>query len=384
MWRKGKSLRTRFFYAAFHFKNDSIRSVKVSNNGTEKKIVGIIMGGVSSEKEVSLESGRNIFNKIDRKRYDPLAIFMDSKAALWEIPIKLLMRNSTKDIEEDLEQEARHIQYETLKGKVDVVYLGLHGKYGEDGCIQGLLELLGVPYTGSGVLSSALGMDKYATRKYLAMSGIDVPKTVPVSSRDWANQEKHGTILKSIVEAIGFPCIVKPTREGCSTAVKKVVSVEGIPSALESAFVWDTMALVEEFLEGIEVTCGVLGNDDLTPLTPSETIPTEDILTLEDKFLYGQGENKTPARVPEEMLRNIQNVAVNTYRVLDLKGYSRIDMFVRKDGRIAVLEPNTLPGMTPSTVLFHQAAASGITQTDLISRVIESALEAHARKKGPL
>ncbi|MBE9546324.1 MAG: D-alanine--D-alanine ligase [Proteobacteria bacterium] len=355
----------------------------METKNTEKLRVGIIMGGISSEREVSLESGRNIFSKISREKYDPIPVFMDSRGGFWEIPIKLLMRNSTHDIEVDLEEEATPIPYEDLKSRMDFVCLGLHGKYGEDGCLQGLLELLGLPYTGSGVLGSALGIDKYTARNILAMSGIDVPKTMPVTRRAWDNEDRNG-ILGKIEEEVGFPCVVKPTREGCSTAVKKVVSKEGIPDALISAFEWDNTVLVEEFIDGTEVTCGVIGNDEPTPLTPSETVPTEDILSLEDKFLYGQGENKTPARLPEETLKKIQDVAVQAFCALGLKVYSRIDMFVRKDGRVAVLEPNTLPGMTPSTVLFHQAAASGIDQTGLIDRIIELSLEVHAKKRGPL
>jgi len=260
--------------------------------------VGIIMGGLSSEKEVSLESGRNIFTKIDRRQYDPLPIFMDGRAALWEIPLKLLMRNSTRDIEDDLGEEAVRIPYESLKSRVDVVCLGLHGKYGEDGCMQGLLELLGIPYTGSGVLASAIGMDKYVSRRILEINGIDVPRTVPVPRRRWdADRE---TLIGEIVRGIGFPCIVKPNREGCSTAVRKVAAAEELAGALEEAFRWDALALVEEFLSGMEVTCGVLGVEAPEALTPSETIPTDGLLSLEDKFLYGQGENKTPARLPAE------------------------------------------------------------------------------------
>ncbi|MBA4397828.1 MAG: hypothetical protein C0394_10685 [Syntrophus sp. (in: bacteria)] len=345
--------------------------------------VGVIMGGVSSEKEVSLESGRNIFSKFDRGKYEPVPIFMDSEAAFWEIPLKLLMRNSTRDIEEDLAAEATPISYEALKSHVDIVCLGLHGKYGEDGCIQGLLELLRIPYTGSGVLASALGMDKWTGRKILSISGIDVPRTLPIFRRQWHSGEK-ATILEEISAGIGFPCVVKPTREGCSTAVTKVASPDDIPAALDEAFIWDDTALVEEFLTGMEVTCGVIGNDHPVALTPSETIPTAAILSLEDKFLYGQGENKTPARLPGETLRKIQDTAVATFRSLDLKGYARIDLFVTPEGRVVVLEPNTLPGMTPSTVLFHQAAAAGITQSGLIDRVIQYAIEAHAQKKGPL
>lgn len=344
--------------------------------------VGIIMGGLSSEKEVSLESGRNLFSKIDRRKYDPLAIFMDSQAALWEIPIKLLMRNSTSDIAENLAEEAKRIPYESLKERVDVVCLGLHGKYGEDGCMQGLLELLGVPYTGSGVLASAIGMDKHVCRQILQLSGIDVPRTAAVPLRRW--ESEPGAVPEEIGREIGFPCIVKPSREGCSTGVTKVTAAEGLPPALEEAFRWDSVALVEEYLTGMEVTCGVLGVESPEALTPSETIPTSDVLSLEDKFLYGQGENKTPARLPAEQLQRIRETAVAAFRVLNLKGYARIDMFVRQDGRVTVLEPNTLPGMTPSTVLFHQAAASGITPAGLIDRIIGSALEVHAQKRGPL
>ncbi len=351
-------------------------------NSAQRIRVGIIMGGLSSEKEVSLESGRNIFSKINRRQYDPIPIFMDDRAALWEIPLKLLMRNSTRDIADDLAQEAKPIPYESLKGRVDVVCLGLHGKYGEDGCVQGLLELLGIPYTGSGVLASAIGMDKYVSRQILKISGIDVPLTIPVYRRRWEADRK--AVVDQIESGIGFPCVVKPCREGCSTAVKKVVATEGLPGALDNAFGWDNLVLVEEFLSGMEVTCGVLGAVMPEALTPSETIATEDVLSLEDKFLYGQGENKTPARLPADQIERIRETAVDTVRALDLKGYARIDMFVRADGRIAVLEPNTLPGMTPSTVLFHQAAASGITQAGLIDRIIRSALEVHAHKRGPL
>lgn len=349
---------------------------------TRKIRVGIIMGGLSSEKEVSLESGRNLFSKIDRRQYDPVPIFMDGRAALWEIPLKLLMRNSTGDIAEDLAGEAEPIPYESLKTRVDVVCLGLHGKYGEDGCMQGLLELLGIPYTGSGVLASAIGMDKYVSRQILRISGIDVPQTIPVPRRRW--EADRAALIDAIESGIGLPCVVKPCREGCSTAVRKVVAKEELPAALDNAFEWDNLALVEEFLSGMEVTCGVLGAERPEPLTPSETIPTEEVLSLKDKFLYGQGENKTPARLSPDQLENIRRTAAETFTALDLKGYARIDMFVRGDGRITVLEPNTLPGMTPSTVLFHQAAASGITPAGLIDRIIRSALEVHARKRGPL
>ncbi len=344
--------------------------------------VGIFMGGLSSEKEVSLESGRNIFSKIDRQKYNPVPIFMDSRSLFWEIPIKLLMRNSTHDIEEDLEKDAVPVPYESLKERIDIACIGLHGKYGEDGCLQGLLELLKIPYTGSGVLSSAIGMDKYISRRILAECGIDVPLTISVGHVRW--KEDRPGIIAAITGEVGFPCVVKPSREGCSTGVEVVENEGALIKAVEEALHWDSVALVEELIAGTEVTCGVLGLDNPEALMPSETIATKGILSLEDKFLYGQGENKTPPRLPDEQIKKIQETAVAAFQSLNLKGYARIDMFVRKNGRITVLEPNTLPGMTPSTVLFHQAAAVGITPAGLIDRIIESAREAHRDKKGPL
>jgi len=340
------------------------------------------MAGLSSEKEVSLESGRNIFNKMNKGKYDALPIFMDTKAAFWLIPLKLLMKNSTKDVEEELVDNASRIHYEELSTKIDIAFLALHGKYGEDGCVQGMLELLGVPYTGSGVLASALGMDKLASRRVLSINGIDTPKTVVVSAPNW--RENISLLLEEVSQELAFPCIVKPAREGCSTAVAKVDDGKGLPTAIEAALLWDTKVLVEEFIEGMEVTCGVIGDDDPIALIPSETIPTGKILSLEDKFLYGQGENKTPARVSEKTLEKIQDTARRSFLALSLQGYARIDMFVRKDGRITVLEPNTLPGLTPSTVLFHQAAAVGITPAELIERIIALAFKAHSQKRGPL
>jgi D-alanine-D-alanine ligase len=214
--------------------------------GTEtgKRTIGVIMGGLSSEREVSLESGRNIFSKMDRRRFDPVPIFMDSRGRLWEIPLKLLMRNSTRDIEEDLAEEAKPLPYESLRDRVSLVFLGLHGKYGEDGCMQGLLELLRIPYTGAGVLASAIGMDKFAARRILVMHGIDVPRTVAVERKNGSAGDRED-ILARIETEIAFPCVVKPSREGCSTAVKKVVSPPG--SLAWKRLRWDP-GLVEEWM----------------------------------------------------------------------------------------------------------------------------------------
>ncbi len=354
----------------------------MSEDTVERKLrVGVVLGGMSSEREISLESGRNIYFNLDPSKYEGIPIFLDGEGRFWQIPLQLLVQNTTVDIEERLEGEATRIAYEELPSVVDFIYIGLHGKYGEDGCLQGLLELLGIPYTGSGVMASAIGMDKHTQRRLLASVGLRVPKYLVVPERWW--QENTEEILGRIEDTLSYPCVVKPTREGCSTGLSVVRSREAVGSALQDAFQWDATALVEETLVGMEITCAVMGNRELTPLPPTETVRKGDFLTVEEKFLPGEGENITPARLPEETIRKIQDVMMRAYRALGLKVYARMDGFV-VDGEVVVTESNTLPGMTPSTCIFHQAAEAGMSPMQFIDRIIELSQEAHARKKGPL
>jgi len=343
--------------------------------------VGVIMGGMSSEREISLESGRNIYNNLDLSQYEGVPIFLDGKGRFWEMTLPLLVQNTTADIEARLENEATRIPYEKLKELVDFVYIGLHGKYGEDGCLQGLLELLSLPYTGSGVLASAIGMDKDMTRRILAAAGIRVPRYLAISEKAW--QEQREEMEKKVKDTLGYPCVVKPTREGCSVGLSVVKRAEQLPLALKEAYKWDTIALVEELLAGMEITCAVIGNEKPVALLPSQLPAKGDFLTVEEKFLPGEGEMITPAPLPPEMIKKVQEVMVRAYKALGIKVYARIDGFV-VDGEVIVTETNTLPGMTPSTCIFHQAAEEGMSPMEFIDKVIQLSLEAHARKKGPL
>jgi D-alanine-D-alanine ligase len=343
--------------------------------------VGVILGGLSSEREISLESGRNIYFNLNPEKYDGIPIFLDEEGRFWQIPLQLLVQNTTVDISERLDREGTPIAYEELKSVADFLYIGLHGKYGEDGCLQGLLELVGVPYSGSGVMASAIGMDKHMQRKLLSAAGLKVPKYLALSEREWAEEAEE--ILGRVEDSLGYPCVVKPTREGCSTGLSVVRAADEMGSALENAFRWDTTALVEEALVGTEITCAVIGNRELMALPPTETVRKGDYLTVEEKFLPGEGENITPARLPQETIEKVHDVMVHAYRTLGLKVYARMDGFV-VDGEVIVTEPNTLPGMTPSTCIFHQAAEAGLSPMEFIDRIIELSLEAHGHKKGPL
>lgn len=346
--------------------------------------VGVILGGRSSEREISLESGRHIVNTLDRSRFEPLSIYMDGAGRLWEIGLPLLVQNTTADIDARLEADARRIAWEDLGERVNIVYIGLHGKYGEDGCLQGLLELLDVPYVGSGVLGSALGMDKAVQRRVLRQAGIDVPRTTEVTAARWAADPDAA--LAAVLAEHDLPCVVKPSREGCSTALAVPADERALRAAIEDALRWDLTALVEERMTGVEVTVVVLEEPDGAPRAypPTETPPVGDFLTIEEKFLPGHGENITPARLPEAVLARVADVAEATFAALQLRIFARIDMYVTAEGRIVVGEPNTLPGSSPSSTIFLGPIEEGILPADLLTRIVERSLAAHAAKRGPL
>ena len=347
----------------------------------KKPQIAVLMGGLSSEKEISLESGRHIYNNLNREKYGVTPVFMDDEAKLWEIKENLVWMNTTKDITNALKKGGKRLFYEDLK-KFDFVFLGLHGKYVEDGCLQGLLEILDVPYNGPGILGSALGMNKYMQRKFLTTTGLNVPKHELIKENEW--KKKSSEVLKRVKEYIGYPCIVKPTREGCSTALAKVENDYEIKKAIQDALRWDTEVLAEEDLSsGIEVTTTILGNGEPYALLPTETPKKGDFLTVEEKFLPGDAQMITPPHLPKKDIQTIQEECVKAYKALGLKVYTRIDGFW-KDKKLYILEPNTLPGVTPSTCVFHQAAEAGLNATQFFDKVISLSLEAHHSKIGPL
>ena len=340
--------------------------------------VAVVMGGISSEKEISMESGRHIYNNLDRDKYIVTPVFMSQNGKIFIVNENLVWMNTTKDIEISLKTGARQIFYEDLK-QFEFIFLGLHGKFGEDGCMQGLLEILDLPYNGPGVLGAALGMNKLIARKLLAFAGLTVPKTITVDKNS-----DNAEILLKVKEEIGFPCIVKPTREGCSTALAKAINEKELVKAINEALKWDNQALVEEDLSsGIEVTTTVLGNEEVDAFLPTETPKKGAFLTLEEKFLPGDAQMITPPHLPKKVIEKIQIESIKAYQALGLKVYTRIDAFW-KDRRLYILEPNTLPGVTPSTCVFHQAAEAGLNATQFFDKIIDLSLEAHRAKIGPL
>lgn len=341
--------------------------------------VGIFFGGCSSEREISLESGRHIYNNLDTERFEVTPIYVSQDLQFWQVSERLLWMNATADIEKSLESDATRIFYEDLKEQIDFAFLGLHGKYVEDGALQALLELQGIPYNGPRVLGASIGMDKIFQKHILRAAGLHHAKNVIVADTEY--KETPEAFHLKIAESLGFPCIVKPSREGCSTGISKVNAADELPAALEEALRWDRVILVEEFLSCMEVTCTILGNEHPEALLPTETPSKGSFLTVEEKFLPGDAQMITPPRVPEEDVRTMQEEFVKAYRAMNLCVYSRIDGFWDSEKKqLYINEPNTLPGVTPSTHVFHQAAEADMTPMDFFTKVIDFALELHQQK----
>lgn len=346
--------------------------------------VGIFLGGLSSEREVSLNSGRNVYDNLDRQRYLPVPIYVDNQGRLWMLPWQLISQNTTQDMEERLAAEATSLCYEDLPKLIDFAFLALHGKYGEDGCVQGLLELLKIPYTGSGVLGSALGIDKHYQQTLLKAAGLDVPTSVLVRSSEWTNNP--GEVKKRIAATLSYPLFVKPVREGSSIGVSLVSEDIHLDEAINQAMTWDKAILVEEYLKGIEFSCIVIEeNDAPKPLEVTEIHPQGQFYDYDDKYMPGRCRKFTPPKnISADHVRRIKACVLLAFETLGFRSYGRIDGFFLPDGRVMITDPNSSSGMAPSSFFFEQAACNGLFPGDVLSLLIEQALLIHKSKTGPL
>jgi D-alanine-D-alanine ligase len=359
--------------------------------------VGILLGGASDEREISLASGLMIAEHLPRDRYDvrlldTLALMAHhpglrpelrekARALLESKPLRLLpahrglspaMRDQVERAEV-LAQSAAQVLASGDERGIDVAFLALHGKYGEDGTIQGFLELTGTPYTGSGVLASALAMDKVMAKRVLEADGIPVPRGVHIS---------RGEMFRDPVSALGraralCPAVVKPSKQGSSVGMSLVDGPEAMDLAVRLALEHDDEALVEERIFGMEITVGVLGRTGgagLEALPVVEIVPKREFFDYQAKYDPEQCEEICPARISEEATRSAQSLALRAHRALSCRGYSRTDLILGSKGPV-VLEVNTLPGMTMNSLLPKAAAAAGIPFGELLHRIVTLALE---------
>ena len=358
----------------------------------EKLRVAVIFGGQSGEHEVSLVSAQGIMKAMDKERYEIIPIGI-TKAGRWLTsgePMKLLQSGGPGVSAQvaEAEPETRELvprsrrdlvpgTRETGFPQVDVVFPVLHGPYGEDGTVQGLLELTDIPYVGAGVLGSALGMDKIAMKAVFRSHGLPVVEHVALKRKDW--EQDPEAVMELIEKELGYPCFVKPANLGSSVGISKVHQRSELAPALALAARYDRRMLAERAVNAREIEVSVLGNDEPIASLPGEIIPCREFYDYIAKYIDDRSELIIPADLPPELTRRIQELAVAAFLAVDCAGMARVDFFLDKDtGELYVGELNTIPGFTPISMYPKLWEASGISYSELIDRLIELALERHA------
>jgi D-alanine-D-alanine ligase len=423
--------------------------LKSLKNEAQKKInVGVIMGGFSSERHISVESGRNIYEKLSSsEKYQPIPLFLsgnEAKHELFILPINIMLKDNADDIKDKIQDfhihpiisqikfecgnitdkyaastinELKKISYHDLPSLIDVAFIALHGRPGEDGAVQTELEKLNIPYNGSDVESSKITINKFETNEILKNAGILVADHRLVFEDKWQNNQEAE--LDAIEEQLSYPMIAKPADDGCSSAVKKIKNREELKAFAGMMFrpqveFIDNLAnilklkkneefpqknffLLEELIEKkeakyfLEITGGLLthfnedGSIEYEIFEPSEALAGGEVLSLEEKFLAGEGQNITPARYTpkaenyEVIAKQVKATLKKTAEILNITGYARIDAFVRVFEDLSVetiiIEVNSLPGMTPATCIFHQTAINGYKPYDFIDKILSFGTE---------
>jgi len=343
--------------------------------------VAVIFGGRSNEKETSLDSGRNVVYKLSAEKYDVIPLFLNTNLELYKVSSRLLVKNSTKDIEASLSEavannDATYVRLDDLSALCDFVFIGLHGGEGENGATQGVLEMLKIPYSGSGIFTSALCMQKYQTTRYLQSKGFDTLSSILIQKHEWETNRVN--YLQRIANEIGYPLISKPNDDGCSVMVYKSTTEAAVIEHIEKTLQVKQEVLIEQLAPGIELTVGCIGNERVKALVPTQTVATAGVLSIEEKFLPGAGLNITPAELLAEDVLFVQNRVERAYSALGCKGYARLDCFYdQATKKLYIIDVNTLPGLTPATCIFHQAAELDITPTEFLDIVIQLGLENH-------
>jgi D-alanine-D-alanine ligase len=356
-----------------------------------KRRLAVIFGGRSAEHEVSLASAQSVLEALDPKRYEVVAIGID-KRGRWHrvdaLPGRTEGGSALPDIRVEEEpgialarQPGDHalVDDDGTRREIDVVFPVLHGPYGEDGAIQGMLELAGIPYVGTGVLGSAVGMDKAVQKVLFAAAGLPAAAHEVVHEREW---EEDRESVEARVAGLGLPVFVKPATLGSSVGITKVKDIDALPGAMEVALSYARKVLVERSVEGgREIECAVLGNDDPVASVPGEVIPNAEFYDYRAKYVDDGSELEIPAKLPETLVTEIQRMAVAAFQAIDAAGMARVDFFVREPDEILVNEINTIPGFTSISMYPKMWEASGLTYRELIDRLVELAIERHEKER---
>ena len=361
-----------------------------------KKIrVAILFGGKSAEHEVSILSAKNVLRALNRRKYEPVLIGID-KTGKWQktsaqLLVSIIKQGALPAFQHS--ENALHIlrdmplNTDQSSDPIDVVFPVLHGPYGEDGSVQGLLELTDIPYVGAGVLGSAVGMDKDVCKRLLRDAGIPTAEFLVIQKKDIkldssAKMENDKIHFQTIKRSFDVPFFVKPANMGSSIGVSKVTSKTEFDTALENAFLYDSKILIEKAVIGRELECSVLGNDNPEASCVGEIVLNADFYSYKAKYIDENGAIlQIPANIQKRKTREIQQLAIKTFQTLSLSGMARVDFFMAKNGDVYVNEVNTIPGFTDISMYPKLWEKSGVSQKNLIDQLIQLAIERHKSLK---
>ncbi|MDO8557715.1 MAG: D-alanine--D-alanine ligase [bacterium] len=358
----------------------------------QKIKVGIIFGGKSAEHEVSLQSAKNIIAALDKEKYESVLVGID-KEGRWHLAddsefllhaedpkLIALNKSAATPLTVSPGDGKRGLVAFPLRkdgeGSIDVLFPVLHGPFGEDGTVQGLLKLLDVPFVGAGVLGSAVGMDKDVAKRLFRDAGIPTAKFIAYRASGGIPD------FDEVEKLVGLPLFVKPANLGSSVGIHKVKNKNEFTRACQDAFQYDEKILVEEFINGREIECAVLGNDDPIASLPGEVIPRHEFYSYEAKYIDEQGATlQIPVKLPPAVVKKIQQLALRAFKALCLEGMARVDFFLRNGTEALINEVNTIPGFTNISMYPKLWEASGLSYAKLIDKLIELAMERHEKEK---
>lgn len=347
------------------------------------KKVGVIFGGMSTEHDVSKVSGTSVIKNLDENKYEIYPIYID-KSGIWykyfDSSKKILEVNSVIVPQERIENIIDYLK------QLDIIFPVLHGLYGEDGTIQGLFELLKIPYVGCKVLASSIGMDKVYTKLVLEKAKINQANYVYIRKYNenyiYVDDKFNESILSlkdvsiKISKKLGFPLFIKPSNSGSSVGVNKAKNLEELENYIDFASRYDKKVLIEEFIDGHEVECAVLGNEDVLSSCVGEILPAEEFYSFDAKYNNASSSLCIPAKLPEDISNEIRGLAIKAFKAIDGKGLARVDFFVDKqDNKIYLNEINTLPGFTSISMYPKLWEQAGLSYSELLDRLIELGLE---------
>ena len=360
----------------------------------QKIRVGLVFGGRSGEHEVSLASATSVMANLDKEKYDvvPIGITKEGSWLLGVAPPQLLSAEQSASQDEGLERSTavtltsdpslrrlipvRGSEQLGAAGALDVVFPVLHGTYGEDGALQGLLEMANVPYVGCGVLGSALGMDKEKMKMIFSSVGLSVVEALTYRRSEWERSPQE--IMDAVEQRLGYPCFVKPVNLGSSVGVNKAHHRDELAHAIRVAAEYDRKIIIERAINCRELECSVLGNDEPIASVVGEVVPSNEFYDYNAKYIDGKSSVIIPAAIPQATAEQVRRWAVQAFTALDLSGLSRVDFFLEKEtGQVYINEVNTIPGFTQISMYPKLWEASGLPYAQLLDRLIELAIERH-------